>query len=298
MLSQQPLGWGEEFERIRAGGLPTSTETRLGELRSWGGFTSFLTAKDLAVGIECGVRPIGQVIGLSAGRMLLGVIKTTHAGQGRRRAGVARWLERSGPVQSWTEVRRRALARLADQAERLDANAVIGIRAAREETGAEGQRRVVMQFTGTAVQVDRLKRGAGQGPVLTMASTQELWLMLEAGMEPVGIAGAFACVDTYASLPTRASGRWWWRVPNVELQDLTKSVYEVRRLALERLRSDARALHATGLLDIDLVHEQRNSGDLPGLEITAHVLASAVRVTSPRPLAVKPTLAMRGAHNA
>jgi len=298
MLSQQPLGWGEEFERIRAGGLPTSTETRLDELRSWGGFTSFLTAKDLAVGVECGVRPIGQVIGLSAGRMLLGVIKTTHAGQGRRRAGVARWLERSGPVQSWTEVRRRALARLADQAGRLDADAVIGIRAAREETGAEGQRRVVMRFTGTAVQVDRLKRSAGQGPVLTTASTQELWLMLQAGMEPVGIAGAFACVDTYASLPTRVTGRWWWRAPNVEFEDLTKSVYEVRRLALERLRSDARALDATGLLDIDLVHEQRSSGDLPGLEITAHVLASAVRVTSPKPLSVKPTLAMRGTHHA
>lgn len=297
MPAQQPLGWGEEFERIRGGGLPTSTETRLDELRSWGGFTSFLTARDLAAGAECGIRPIGQVIGLSAGRMLLGVIKTTRAGQGRRRAGAARWLERSGPVQSWTEVRRRALARLSDQAERLDANAVIGIRAVREETGAEGQRRAVMRFTGTAVHVDALRRRAGDGPVLTTASTQELALMLKAGMEPVGIAGAYACVDTFASLPTRTTGRWWWRVPNVELEDLTKSVYEVRRLALERLRADARALHATGLLGIDLVHEQRSSGDLPGLEITAHVLASAVRVVAPESLSVTPTLAMRGARH-
>jgi hypothetical protein len=33
-------------------------------------------------------------------------------------------------------------------------------------------------------------------PVLTLASMQELWAMLRAGIEPAGIAGGFASVET------------------------------------------------------------------------------------------------------
>lgn len=108
--------------------------------------------------------------------------------------------------------------------------------------------------------------------------------MLRCGIEPAGIAGGFARVETLPSSATVVAslGRRR-RTPNVELEDLTKSVYEARRLALERVVSDARALNADGLLGIDLKLEgaEPRRSRPPAPTLTVHVLASAVRRLAP-----------------
>lgn len=257
-------GWGAEFDRIGAGGLASSTESRLEELLGWGGFSSLMTPSALAVAGDAGVEPVGQVVGLSAGVVM----------PGHRRAG-----ERKGPANAWTALRRRALERLSRQAALLGADAVVGVEAEREyddaERGAEEVPTGQMQFSGTAV---RVRGWSSRAPVLTLASAQELWSMLRAGVEPAGIAGGFASVQTPL---TRAVGR-----PNMELEELTASVYEVRRLAMERLTADARSLKADGVLgvELDVEHEQR--------AYTVHVLASAVRRTRSAPTGPEPVLAL------
>jgi uncharacterized protein YbjQ (UPF0145 family) len=277
---------GPEFDRIARGDVPSSTEARLEELLGWGGSSSFMTPGELAVSADAGIDPIGQVVGLSVGSILPGYIRTTRPGQGRRRTGVARWRERTGPVRAWTALRQRALARLTRQARILGANAVVGIAAERtedrlespDEAGAGGQ----YAFSGTAVRVRSFGRNAE--PVLTLASPQELWAMLRAGLEPAGIAGSFASVATSPSRATVAASLPWRKrtTPNVELEDLTTSVYEARRLAMERLASDARALKADGILGIVIELEDEEHGSLH-LTRTVHVLASAVRRTQRAP---------------
>jgi uncharacterized protein YbjQ (UPF0145 family) len=128
------------------------------------------------------------------------------------------------------------------------------------------------------VRIDGWQRDQGTRPVLTMLSASDLWCLRQAGCEPAGIAGAFLSVETQATSSTVMSGLGGRkRVPNREFKDLTASVYEARRLALERLTRDARDLDATGLLGIDLVHQHRSGGSLPGLHITVHALADAIR---------------------
>lgn len=188
-------------------------------------------------------------------------------------------------------MRRRALERLTRQAQSLDANAVIGLEPQRRTEGAEGAVYVEYVFTGTAVHVERLQRPRDTPPLLTLASSQELWRLLEAGVEPVGIAGAFASVRTSVSLSSRrltTGGRRW--APNTELEDLTKSAYEVRRLALDRLAADAKGLHASGLIGIDMQHQEHTDGRLAAGEITVHVLATAVRTRAEAKLGTRPIM--------
>jgi uncharacterized protein YbjQ (UPF0145 family) len=297
-MAYSPMGsWGAEIERIRAGGLASSTEDRLARLRKWGGFTSFLTPRGLGVGADCGIEPIGQVVGLSTGLRLEGWVRTTQPGQGRPRPGAPRWRERTGPVRSWNAVRRQALDRLSQQAELLDADAVVAVTARRREAG-EGLEppSVQLVFTGTAVRMRGRRRSADEKPTLTMATPDELWRLLRAGIEPAGIAGAYASVETWASLSTVSTAmRRRVRSPNVELPDLTKSFYEARRLAFERLIADAKRLNADGLLGIDMVHQEHSGGRLPGLHIEVHLLATAIRRRQPAGTRPDPVLALGGA---
>jgi uncharacterized protein YbjQ (UPF0145 family) len=287
--------WGTEFERIASGGLASSTEDRLKRLRKWGGSTSFLTPRGMAVGADCGIEPIGQVVGLSIGARIEGWIRTTEPGQGRARPGQPRWRERTGGARSWNMIRQRALDRLSQQAELLGADAVVAVTARRDETETVGEPKIEYVFTGTAVRVRGWRRARDARPTLTMATADELWSLLRAGVEPAGIAGAFASVETRASLSTISTGMRSWGTPNVEFPDLTKSFYEARRLAFERLIADAQRLEADGLLGIDMVHQERSGGRLPSLHIDVHLLATAIKRRDPTGAAPKPVLALGGA---
>jgi uncharacterized protein YbjQ (UPF0145 family) len=286
-------GWPAEIDRIAKGGLASSTEDRLKELLRWKGFTSFLSPSAVAVGGDLRIVPVAQVVGLSDGVLREGFRRTTSPGQGRARAGRPRWRERTGPIRSWDTVRARALGRLQRQAELLDANAVVGLTPRRRAAGPteSDHARVEYVFTGTAVRIEGLRRPSDAPPLVTLASVQELWRLLQAGLEPVGVAGSFASVQTTVSGSSLAVATGMRRrTAGVELEDLTKSVYEARRLALERLRADARGLGAAGLIGIDMEHQHRSGGKLPGLEITIHLLATALRRSAASGLAPKPVM--------
>lgn len=277
------MGGGADVDRIARGELASSTEARLQELVGWGGFSSFMTPAALAVCSDAEIEPIGQVIGLAAGAIRLGYIRTTRPGQGRRRLGVPRWLEHTGPLTTWTGLRTRALGRLTQQATMLGADAVVGVGAERLVQAGSGNGGGLLngqlRFAGTAVRLPAPLRTAT--PVLTLASAQEVWAMLQSGLQPAGIAGGFACVQTIPGSATVSASYRRWRSarPNVELEDLTAAVYEVRRLAMERLVADARTLQAAGLLGIELNVEAADSehSRVPNVLLSLHVLASAVR---------------------
>jgi uncharacterized protein YbjQ (UPF0145 family) len=291
-------GWGAEFDRIARGELASSTEARLKELVHWGGFSSFMTPSALAASADAGIEPIGQVIGLSAGTIVTGYQRTTRPGQGRHKLGQPRWREHTGPVTSWTAMRRRALARLRSQAEMLGANAVVGVVVEREfESGEEKIAEEIptgqLRFTGTAVRVRALRRVTS--PMLTLASAQELWAMLRAGVQPAGIAGGFANIETRPSKATVVASVARRRAtPNVELEDLTRSVYEARRLAMDRLVADARELKADGVLGVDLQLEgaETDEARIPALTLSVHVFASAVRRTGAAGAGPEPVVAL------
>jgi uncharacterized protein YbjQ (UPF0145 family) len=277
-MPQAGTGWGPDVDRIASGGLAAATETRLKELGLWKGFTSFMGPSAFAVGLDAGITPVGQVVGFAGGLL-------------RQGTGEARWRERSGRAKSLAAIRGRALGRLVKQAELLGANAVVGIEARRRMKDVEEGPSVEFVFNGTAVRTDSPDRPRDAPPLLTLASPQELSLLLRTGIEPVGIVASHANVQVVLSRSTlgtlSATGRW---MRNAELPDLTKAVYECRRLALERLRADAGGLDADGIIGVDMDYQGRLGNDPPGIEITVDLLATAVRrrdgaKVQPRPVA-------------
>jgi uncharacterized protein YbjQ (UPF0145 family) len=188
------------------------------------------------------------------------------------------WREHDGPIQSWTTARRRAMRRLVDQAQVLEADAVLGIEP--RFTVRDVEPRVVeVVMTGTAVRTGERKPARSVAPVLGTVSVQEFCLLRRVGVELVGVVGSCSSVDVAPGAATRSAlaGRWTG-VGNVELRDLSEGVYEARRLAVQRLASEARALGASGVIGVDLARwltdpeaTRSDSG------ITVHLLGTAMR---------------------
>ena len=272
------------------------------ELVGWGGSSSFFSAGELLLAESSGVRPLGQVVGLSAGQIWSGYLPPAAGGpiptsEPSEAASPGRWREHPRIAEGWATLRRRALMRLTEQADILAAHAIVGIRATRRSESSGGESvEAVVEFSGTAVRVDAWGKRRGTA-VLTLVSTRELALLLQAGVEPVGIAGGFARLEVLPSDETITLSRMRGSLaPNRELEDLTRSMYEARRLALRRLAADGGRLKATGLIGIDL--EVERAGDsrhrLPGVVFTVHMLASAIRRPASRRLAVQPVVGVSG----
>ncbi len=104
-------------------------------------------------------------------------------------------------------------------------------------------------------------------------------MLRRSGTEVKGIVGACSNVEISAGMDTRrVLGRWRSGSVNQELEDLTVGVYEARRLAIERLRSDARRVGASGVIGVNLSPSlATHEGDLREMHITVHLVATAVR---------------------
>lgn len=226
---------------------------RLAELTRDGMTSSFLTAPDALVAAGEELVAVGQVIGASACRLAVGVVRRTRGPQGRLPVGSAAWREHDGPVRSWNHARQRALGRLSSQARVLGADAVLGVHADFRVRAADPETAEVV-MTGTAVRDRHVESARREDPVLGLVSVAEFGLLRRAGVRVVGIVGSCSNVDIGAGAETRRAlgGRFLGSAVNQELGDLTTGVYEARRLAVERLRRDASRLDATGVLGVDL----------------------------------------------
>lgn len=260
------------------GGLPFSAEQRLSELRASGATSSFVSVGGEAVGALDGVETIGQVVGASACRLGVGVVRRTRASAGRVPVGTTTWREHEGPVRSWSEARRRALARLSEQARLLAADAVIGLQPT-YEIGEREPRTAEVVFIGTAVRLS----GAGAhraDPVLSLVSAQEFCLLRRAGVDVVGIAGSCSAVELGPLSRLSKGGDRMAGTGNYELKQLTRGIYEGRRLAMQRLRDDARKLGASGVIGLNLgesLFDERGGS-------VVHLLGTAIRSGTRRAL--------------
>jgi uncharacterized protein YbjQ (UPF0145 family) len=263
----------------------------------WGGFSSFLSAPEFVVAESVGLDPVGQVVGIAAGFVRPGyvrwadrwgraVVPGASGGSAPPGSGLesARWQRHPQIVLGWNALRRRALARLTDQAERLGCQAVIGIQAHRDTKPAEGEGAdAVIRFTGTAVRIDQWRRRKAP-PVLVLGTMTEVAVMLRYGIEPLGIVGGVGRIELRPSETTmRATRRTGYSAPNAELEDVTHSIYEARRGAMVAVHAEAAKLHATGVLAVTLEVDQHGTTtrSLPGVGFTAHALGVAVRRTAP-----------------
>jgi uncharacterized protein YbjQ (UPF0145 family) len=260
-----------------AGSIPTSAQRRLDELRRREGrfFTSDLTVNEFLLSAESGFRPVTQVMGSSVyhvGWQYMPYVNAWSFSQG----GVT---ELETQTEAWNEARRLALGRLAEEATRAGADAVVGVRLSRAGFDwAQG----LIEFAsfGTAVRSDRYElEGA---PVLSNLSGQEFAKLFAHGFWPVGLVAATTVVYVVASWATQnAQQGWLARWQNQELTDYTEGLYHARALAMRRAQQQAHEAGAHGLVGVRIEQHQHErevdqNGKRTDLIVELHVLGTAV----------------------
>ncbi len=266
---------------LEAGGIPPAAQQRLDELRTRGGsfFTSDLSVPEFLLAREGGFRPLTQVLGSCfyhvGWQWMPGYNTWSSLGPGDGQT-----VELETQTEAWNEARRLALGRLAEEAKRAGADAVVGVHIQR---GAYDWSQGVLEFVaaGTAVRSERYD--LGDEPVLSNLSGQEFAALFAHGWWPAGIvASTTVCyVVTGWQQRNRASG-WMSSMQNQELPDFTQGIYDARTQAVLRVTRQGHELGAHGLVGIRVeraVEErerEQNNVTYTDLLVTMHVLGTAI----------------------
>jgi uncharacterized protein YbjQ (UPF0145 family) len=241
-------------EQPSAEGVPADAMRRLSELtpgRAGSIFTSDLSVNEFLLVREAGFKPIGLVLGSSI----------YHVG-----IQLGRWgknQELSTLSQAMYHARELAMTRMEAEAAALGADGIVGVRLTVEarEFGKD-----VAEFIaiGTAVKGDTPPPGGGTWrnakgqPFTSDLSGQDFWTLIRAGYAPLGMVMG-TCVYHIAHQKMGAVMSNMGR--NVEIEQFTQALYDARELAMARMQAEAEALHAEGVVGVQLnAHNHRWGG--------------------------------------
>lgn len=248
-------------------------------------FTSALGPREAFAVAHAGFVPIRQVMGAAFFRN-----DGTLASSATRPRFPQRTVPRSKGSSTYEELwrsdalnqaRTTAIGRLRDEAVACKADAVVGVRI---HHGERDWVKNVVEYvaTGTAVRAPRYE--IDDPPLLCTLSGQDVAKLVAYGHWPVGIAGGstVAYVKTSLAQQRVTPSRAQWRAPNRELRDWGAGMREAYALAMKRVRRDAEAQRAHGVVGLTIDRSQRErEGDtgtrrFRDLEITLHTLGTAI----------------------
>lgn len=245
-------------------------------------YTSDLSVADFALCSQLGLQPLSQVMGSSIYQV------GWESARWPSTWGEGLMYELDTLSDAWNKVRDLALGRLAQEATRVDADAVIGVdmRTGTHEFAEGGVEQIVV---GTAVRHARgacghqIKRAE---PVLTELSVADYPKLLQAGVEPLGIVAWSSVFFVLATPETQAMGGLSGRLmypENQELSGYTQGVYEAREIVIGRMAQQAERLGASGVIGTRIAHgisereTQVGQYKRPGLAVTFHAIGTAIR---------------------
>ncbi len=200
-----------------------------GERHSGRRFSSDLSVDEAVLLKEIGYEPLGLVVGSAV----------YHIGLQMQSWGANQ--EMTGLTHLMYAARQDALRRMEQHARSIGGQGVVGLRLdVRIHHGAEHLAEFVA--LGTAV----AKPGAPSARLwLSDLSGQDLYLLLRAGYQPVGLAFG-ACVYHVAH---QGLSTWLGQArANVELANYTAALYEARELAMARMQEEVRGTGAQGIV--------------------------------------------------
>lgn len=225
-----------------------------GGIGAAGTFSGTLSASELALAADAGFEPAGFVVGSA-------VCHIGFPGSAAASSAIARAFTRPGELTMVSQAMRgaweAATARLEDDARRLGADGVAGVRlTVGHAPWAHDAAEIVV--TGTALRHGATRhsgdgtpagQGADAGPFVSGLSGQDLWALLRSGCRPVGIVLG-CCVYRAAAenWTPRAAPR------NRELTSLTAALYTARELAMRRMQDEAGRMGASGIVGVRLDH--------------------------------------------
>jgi len=149
---------------------------------------------------------------------------------------------------AWNLARRRAVARLIDEATAVGADAVVGVSLQRLDHDL-GRRTVEYVVNGTAVRSSTPSDRAE--PVLTGLSVQDYAKLLRAGQEPVGLVATTVATFASPSRDTRIRRARTFR-SNQELTELSLAFRVARDSIRQDLRSQLTRAGGVGVVGVEL----------------------------------------------
>jgi len=183
-MAHRPIDMAASLHRVQQGGIPLRAIERLQEEAGPHKklFTSDLGVSEFLLARDAGCHPIAQLMGSSI----------YHVGQ------IPDYKGRTGELEiisnAHRESRRRAIARLWEEARVVGADVVVGAQlrermitmGARGKGGDDGGE--VLEFTvvGTAMRAPFITHPPGS-PIVTDLSGQDLWALIQDGWEPCGL---------------------------------------------------------------------------------------------------------------
>jgi uncharacterized protein YbjQ (UPF0145 family) len=269
---------------LTAAGVPADAIKRLSELqpgKAGSIFTSDLSVNEFLLVREAGFRPLGLVLGSSI----------YHVG-----IQIARWSknqELDVLSQAMYHARELAMTRMEAEADALGADGIVGVRLDVElkEFGSD-----VAEFiaVGTAVKAEP---GAGGGdvvkwrnnknqPFTSDLSGQDFWTLIRAGYAPLGMVMG-TCV--YHVAHQRIASMIGNIGRNVEIEQYTQALYDARELAMSRMQAEAEALHAEGIVGVQLRQHSHTWG---GHTTEFFAIGTAVRPLREDHVIERPTMVL------
>ncbi len=289
MIRKRPVPLSDEerqaaavdLERIQRGGIPLGAEQRLKGIAAARSpvFSSDLSAKEYAIAQASGLTPLAQIMGSSV---------VQHGWQNYG------WNSFGGGLQEiasfaapWNLSRQRAFDRLSQEARFAGADAVIGIEMT-TNSFLDEPRNVEYVVFGTAVRETLAPRSSGRsGPRMCALSAQDVDKLRRIGAETVGVIGHTSVVVVSLSLQASQMMRSWWG--NQEMTEVTAGVYAARKLAMDEVRRQARAVGANDMVISTLTHQiDHHEYENPGYKrhffiVSMHVLGTAIRLGAHEP---------------
>ncbi len=223
--------------------IPEDAMRRLAEMKpgqSTTLFTSDLSVNEFLLVREAGFRPLGLVLGSSI----------YHVG-----FQIGRWSKNQelGTLSNaMYHARELAMTRMEAEADVLGADGIVGVRLEIEfkEFGNDLAEFIAV---GTAVKAEdgRATGATNTGkPFTSDLYGQDFWTLMQAGYAPLGMVMG-SCVYHIAHQ------RFWQAMgnigQNVEIPQFTEALYDARELAMSRMQAEAEALHAEGIVGVQLL---------------------------------------------
>jgi uncharacterized protein YbjQ (UPF0145 family) len=265
------------LDALARGGIPIQAQRRLDELRNRGNsfFTSDLTVNEFALSRQSGFRPLSQVMGSSI----------YHVGwQYMPSSSFRAWAasqELEVVTKAMNHARELALGRLAEEARRVGADAVIGVHVKRANYDWAGDL-IEFNTVGTAVKLN--DQPPAEHPGLTNLSGQDFWKLYSSGYWPLGVVAGSTVFYVVAGWQTQmANNSFWARYANQELTDFSHGLQRARHLAMGRIHQQSNHLGAHGVVGVEIEQDQEehevdlgNDQERTDMIFTFHAIGTAI----------------------
>ena len=252
-MPRPAIDFAASLARVAKGGIPLRAEERLAEEAGPHKrlFTSDLSVSEFLMARDAGCEPIAQIMGSSI----------YHIAEIPDYKGKTAELHIISDAHR--ESRRKALARLWQEAALVGADAVIGAHlrdrmitmGARGKGGDDGGEVIEFTVVGTAVRAPFLEHPPGQ-PIITDLSGQDLWALVQDGWEPCAFLFEF-CKYHGWHVTSGQGGQGWQGGGGGEVTAANTVVETARRIVIDRLTAQAKAAEAEFVVGSDVTIDVR-----------------------------------------